>query len=865
MVRSQRHLRSRDGKSSSGDTHYPGSDYSFNWQGTWPSGSGGPSSITATVEPTTYLYTEGDRVDDHPDYTVISLSLNYSSSSGNIETVEWLVDGVSRPGTFQLAGGEEVLIRVTSDLSPPAIRTWEIDAAVAYTTPVVANALADQTFDRAFTAQTINFTSVFTTNDPGGMSYIITGLPPSWADNGDGTATGDLSIAFSSLSVTCTATNADGVNSASDSIQLTVNPVVPATMDAPSLVVNSFSQITATLAPIPDDGGSPITQYDLRYRIAAGAWTEVLDITSPYAIGGLQSNTEYEVQIRAVNAVGNAAWSVTATANTLEDPGVPAAMAAPSLTADSESQITVTLASAPDDGGSPITQYDLRYRIDPNAWTEVLDITSPYAIVDLDFSTEYEVQTRAVNAVGDAAWSVTATATTLIAAPNISISPPSITVDSGTAGVVAEVLNSGGDIDTLVIDNPALIIQGSSIETNAPAVEGTYPSIVTATNNAGSDTANFTMNVNAVVVDPPTVLISPSSDTVAQGTTGQIATVTFGGGPADTITLTGTGAQYYTLNGTALNLIGGTPAGVHPVTITVNNASGVPDSDTFTATVEAVAVPVPPTFTLDDQIVGSGGNPAALDVTFSDNGGTDDIDLYVVTTTSATLQSKADIEAGTGGAIVEGQSNFGYTGTQVALTGFTDDSTPTHIQAFAKQRVDGGESAVSVIPVVGLDFTVPGFASAATSDANTVVVTFNDDVVGTGVPGNWAFDIGGSAATITNVAIAGTAATLTCSETILGGEVLDALAYSGGNLTDESGNALGNISGQTITNNEVGGGGITDPDDKAGLFAWMDPTANVTANLGRCFPLGQDKRFKPERIHRRRGKPAHGRHADQRA
>lgn len=37
---SQSHLRAREGYDSAGDRHYPGSDYTYDWAGTWPSGSG---------------------------------------------------------------------------------------------------------------------------------------------------------------------------------------------------------------------------------------------------------------------------------------------------------------------------------------------------------------------------------------------------------------------------------------------------------------------------------------------------------------------------------------------------------------------------------------------------------------------------------------------------------------------------------------------------------------------------------------------------------------------------------------------------------------------------------------------------------
>jgi len=90
----------------------------------------------------------------------------------------------------------------------------------------------------------------------------------------------------------------------------------PGQMAAPTLVVDSDTQITATLAADPADGGSPIASYDLRYSTDEATWTDVIGVTSPHVITGLAASTLYYVQTRAVNAVGAGAWSASATATT---------------------------------------------------------------------------------------------------------------------------------------------------------------------------------------------------------------------------------------------------------------------------------------------------------------------------------------------------------------------------------------------------------------------------------------------------------------------------------------------------------------------------------------------------------------------
>ena len=69
--------------------------------------------------------------------------------------------------------------------------------------------------------------------------------------------------------------------------------------------------------------------------------------------------------------------------------------------------------SAPSDGGSSITHYDLQYREGTSGdWTLVEDITlTSYTITGLTNGTTYQVQVRAANSVGDGDWSEIVTGT----------------------------------------------------------------------------------------------------------------------------------------------------------------------------------------------------------------------------------------------------------------------------------------------------------------------------------------------------------------------------------------------------------------------------------------------------------------------
>ncbi|MGI9257061.1 MAG: fibronectin type III domain-containing protein, partial [Salinispira sp.] len=179
-------------------------------------------------------------------------------------------------------------------------------------------------------------------------------------------------------------------------------PTVPGTMAAPTLEVGNEQLIAAWTAP--NNGGSPITAYELQYRTGDEAWTEItsgIGTNTDHSITGLTKAAEYDVQVRAVNAIGAGDWSESAT--------VPDAPDAPTLYAGTGR--LVALWTAPeDDGGSPITGYELQYRTGGGAWTEIAPApgTQDHTIDGLTNDDPYEVQARAVNEVGDGGWSETA-------------------------------------------------------------------------------------------------------------------------------------------------------------------------------------------------------------------------------------------------------------------------------------------------------------------------------------------------------------------------------------------------------------------------------------------------------------------------
>ena len=276
-----------------------------------------------------------------------------------------------------------------------------------------------------------------------------------------------------------------------------------------------------------DNGGHAITSYDVRYRLIVDAnWTEVNPATSgalSYRLTGLQADRSYLVEVRAVNSLGDGDWSyrgfgIPATADT-----APAAPNAPTVSAGSSTSLSVTW-TEPADGGSTITAYDVRHietsadeTVDAN-WTVVDDAwtsgTLTYTIMGLSADTEYDVQVRAVNSIGDGGWSSTGTATTDTAtttnqAPTASATGNPTTVAGGGDVTLDGTANDPDTGDTLTY---AWTSDGGGSFADAAVLDTTW----TAPDGISTDqfvTLTLTVTDSGGLTDTATVDVTVSADT----------------------------------------------------------------------------------------------------------------------------------------------------------------------------------------------------------------------------------------------------------------------------------------------------------------------------------------------------------------
>lgn len=244
---------------------------------------------------------------------------------------------------------------------------------------------------------------------------------------------------------------------------------------------------------------------------------------------------------------------------------------------------------------------------------------------------------------------------------------------------------------------------------------------------------------------------------------------------------------------------------------------------------DIVLAAVDPSFTNLTFDSPGGGDPNELTLTYT-YAGDDDLVAYGVTSTEATppgadaAARRANIIAGTGTGNLEEFSVDPFTGSTLeliagALTASSESATHAHI--FIQEKNNGGFSEIRTVALSNLDFTPATLSGAETTDANTIALTFTEAVFGTVAAGQFAFDIDSVAATVTNAVRSGSTVTLTVSDTIEVGGVLDALAYTPGALVDVRGNPVAAFSGETITNNESA---WVPTDLGSKLVLWLDPS-----------------------------------------
>ena len=152
-------------------------------------------------------------------------------------------------------------------------------------------------------------------------------------------------------------------------------------------------------------GSSPVLDYSYRVRRSDSPvwdpnWTRIFRVNE-HIVGGLQNGRDYIFQVRAHNASSNGAVAEVR-ANPKDGPD------APEITVESRDQSLRVSWPEPDDGGRPISEYQVQWKSGSQAFEPYRQATTAsrqHTIAGLDNGTEYTVRVQAVNEVGGSGWS----------------------------------------------------------------------------------------------------------------------------------------------------------------------------------------------------------------------------------------------------------------------------------------------------------------------------------------------------------------------------------------------------------------------------------------------------------------------------
>ena len=184
----------------------------------------------------------------------------------------------------------------------------------------------------------------------------------------------------------------------------------PATVpDAPTHLTASRTGVSGQVELSwlgPYNGGSVVTKYDVEYSTDQSSWTTSLDSPSnpsnnpaltSRVVSGLTNGTLYHFRVYATNEIGRGPYSAVVSATPSTVPYAPKNLKA----IPGNAQVYLSW-SAGLDGGSPITNYMVAYRLSSNTgggWSVQYSMTT-LTIYFLKNGSSYDFQVSAINASG---------------------------------------------------------------------------------------------------------------------------------------------------------------------------------------------------------------------------------------------------------------------------------------------------------------------------------------------------------------------------------------------------------------------------------------------------------------------------------
>ena len=666
-----------------------GTAYTFTVKANNAAGASNASSVSNSVTPYTVpdAPTIGAAVAGNgtADVTFTAPSFNGGSAITGY-TVTSTPAGITGTGTVSpitvsgLTNGTSYTFTVTAANSAGSSSASSSSNSVTPSSgPTVPGAPTAVSAVRGNSQATVSFTAPASDGGSAITSYTVTSSPGGFMASG---ASSPLTVSGltngTSYTFTVVATNSIGSSLSSSAS----SSIIPATTpSAPTItgITAGNAQLTVLFTAPSSNVGDAITNY--KYSTDGGStFTTVspASTSSPIVITGLANGTAYNIQILAVNTVGDGAASTTSTQTPATTPG------SPTITGitTGNGQLSVAFTAPTSTGGSSITNY--KYSTNGGStFTAVspASIASPIVITGLTNGTSYNVQIRAVNAMGDG----TATASTSATPFTI---PDAPTIGTATAGngqvsiaYTAPASNGGSAITSYTaISSPGGFTGTVSQATSGSIVvtgltNGTaYTFTVTATNSAGTSSASSASASSTPRTSPDAPIIGAAAVAGISGT----ATVTFtapsfnGGSAITSYTATSspggiTGTVSQSGSGT-ITISGLTNGTAYTFTVSATNVAGVSSASASSNSVTPYTVPGAPT--IGTATAGNGQATISFTAPVSNGGST--ITSFTATSSPGGITGTLS-QSGSGTITVTGLTNgtaytFTVTATNAAGT-----------------------------------------------------------------------------------------------------------------------------------------------------------------------------------------------------
>ena len=483
--------------------------------------------------------------------TQVSLSWDIPADDGGEDIIDYIIqvsldntnwtvytDGVDSATTAtvtSLTNGQTYYLRILAEndvgVSVPSDVLNAIPATVP-SNPTNLSATAGNT------EVSLSWTAPLSTGGSPITDYLVefsADAGDTWNTFADGTSTATAATVDNltngqSYTFRVSTTNSVGTGISSDSVTS-----IPATVSTKPLQLSATAgDTTISLSwSVPlDDGGSPIIDYVIEYRLPGDTWITFDDGVSTattVTVTDLINGSLYQFRVYAVNDIGVSNSSNVATARPSTISNAPSDLIAIAI---SSTIIDLSWTAPLDTGGELITGYQIERQIGTGAFEIIISDTETtstlFSDIELTAGTSYTYRVAAITATGLGAASGTAGATTF--------DLPTIPTNLTAVGADAEVTltwtapsDGGSPITDYLIEYRAdsgqgqgswIVFDDSTSSLTSATVTGlsngqSYDFRVSAINSVGQGPLSDVVSATPIAgSDPPTNLTATAGDTL---------------------------------------------------------------------------------------------------------------------------------------------------------------------------------------------------------------------------------------------------------------------------------------------------------------------------------------------------------------